>query len=116
MERPIVSLRSPKIEYKNSKIAYSESIFHADFKSKKFVSEYLPTTSEKLYMKINFLYYSTTSLKKEKKERDMLNLKRLLGKISMKNAITWYLYQAFCMLISSQESSSVNIQALRQEN
>ena len=53
VENPIISLHSPTIEIINKKYkkAYSESIFHADSKSRKLSSEYLHTTSEKLNMK-----------------------------------------------------------------
>ena len=37
--------------------------------------------------------------------KGIVNLKLLPGKVWMENAITKYLYKAFCMLISNQRSS-----------
>ena len=102
----MILLHSHKIEITKKiyiylkKYIYSESIFHADFKSKEFTIEYLCTTSEKLNMKKKNPFIILLSHH---------NLELLLGKKQMENAVTCYLYEALCRLISNQESSPLNI-------
>ena len=72
-------------------------------------SRALPQRKNK-YEETNPLYNPTIS-----PERGMVNLNPLLCKIWIKTAITWYLYKAFCMLISNQKSSPVYILELCQQ-